>query len=694
MKKLLLIAAMAAVALGASAGYNLEKVWELSAPSLFTVTNDVRQGFGMNGKFYIHNKADQLVYEVDQNGLTGVTFEGASNTAICRDEAGNIIVSNAGFGSTAWGAATFKVINPSDGSVKVHTIPPGAGLSGRCDFFGFCKGNMLENGELYLTAGTPDNSIYTDGIVRVPVVEGEVNEDDCFLASCTGLTATNTSTVINYYKDLAGKDALIFAYRSGAPGKITDDPESEGNFIRYGITLPNKGACNGVFPIIWDSKELYLYPTLPNYQDGFAIAEDKAGAPLIEVPSSVTSNPNGIQCNWLNAEVDANGVTIYQYVPGGQISVYRLTKTTDYTVAGTENLFGSNWDPSDTNNDMVMGEDGIYTWAKDNVEMTAGTEIKFKVVQDHDWANAWPSQDYYYKFAEDGTYNLKITFDPETEQVKFFVNGEDPNAEMVYTVVGPENVFGTNWNTYDPNNEMVKGEDGIYRWSKTGVTLLGDVEYKIVGNHSYAIYEYPSQVNCHEALTDGEGIYTVEITFNPEAEGDLTTCTLTKTGSITPVEHTYTVAGTENLFGSNWDPTDTTNDMVKGEDGIYTWTKNGVVFDDVTSIAFKIVQDHAWTYSWPEHNYDYTVQEGAYNFVITFNADTKEITCVATPAGLRGDVNNDQKVDITDATTLINYLLYGDATGINMTNANCDWQNDVDISDATTLINFLLYGTW
>ena len=57
-------------------------------------------------------------------------------------------------------------------------------------------------------------------------------------------------------------------------------------------------------------------------------------------------------------------------------------------------------------------------------------------------------------------------------------------------------------------------------------------------------------------------------------------------------------------------------------------------------------------------------------------------------------MNGDGNVDITDATSLINYLLYGDATGFNMENANCDLQGGVDITDATTLINYLLYGTW
>ena len=65
-----------------------------------------------------------------------------------------------------------------------------------------------------------------------------------------------------------------------------------------------------------------------------------------------------------------------------------------------------------------------------------------------------------------------------------------------------------------------------------------------------------------------------------------------------------------------------------------------------------------------------------------------------TPSVLKGDVNNDSKVDISDATALINYLLLGDDNGINLDAANVNGDAVVDISDATTLINYLLYGTW
>jgi len=64
------------------------------------------------------------------------------------------------------------------------------------------------------------------------------------------------------------------------------------------------------------------------------------------------------------------------------------------------------------------------------------------------------------------------------------------------------------------------------------------------------------------------------------------------------------------------------------------------------------------------------------------------------PAYLRGDVNGDRQVKIGDVTALINYLLSGDATGINVAAADCDQNGDVKIGDVTALINYLLSGTW
>ena len=57
-------------------------------------------------------------------------------------------------------------------------------------------------------------------------------------------------------------------------------------------------------------------------------------------------------------------------------------------------------------------------------------------------------------------------------------------------------------------------------------------------------------------------------------------------------------------------------------------------------------------------------------------------------------MNNSGVVDINDVTALIGYVLTGNATGINLDNAQCDSRPAIDINDVTALINFLLAGTW
>ena len=62
--------------------------------------------------------------------------------------------------------------------------------------------------------------------------------------------------------------------------------------------------------------------------------------------------------------------------------------------------------------------------------------------------------------------------------------------------------------------------------------------------------------------------------------------------------------------------------------------------------------------------------------------------------GMRGDVNKDNDVTIADVTALIDYLLSGDASAIDLTNADCNLDNNISIADVTKLIDFLLSGAW
>ena len=63
-------------------------------------------------------------------------------------------------------------------------------------------------------------------------------------------------------------------------------------------------------------------------------------------------------------------------------------------------------------------------------------------------------------------------------------------------------------------------------------------------------------------------------------------------------------------------------------------------------------------------------------------------------ASLRGDVNGDNNVSIADVTTLIDYLLSGNVSGINLSGADCNQDSNISIADVTTLIDYLLSGSW
>ena len=316
--------------------YKIEPLWVIDDLSFLPV-GDVRQGFGMNGKFYINNKADQKVIVIDQDGLLNTEYPGGANCGMTRDEAGNLVVSHAQF-PNAWGdSAIVKVINPVNGEMKEYAVPVECGIEGRCDFLGFAKGNLMEDGVIFLTGAA------NSGVSIMTIAGGEVIVDECYIAPCDGLSPTS-STVINYYTDLAGEDALLYVTRNAALVKIGFDGT---DLVPATLTLPGKGACNGTFPFIWDEKEFFVYPTLPNYLDGFAVAEAGADAPIVEIPAVAAANANGYQADWLNAEIctdknDKEYVTIYQYYPGGRIAVYMLYKGDRPEVGGIEEMITDN----------------------------------------------------------------------------------------------------------------------------------------------------------------------------------------------------------------------------------------------------------------------------------------------------------------------------------------------------------------
>ena len=233
----------------------------------------------------------------------------------------------------------------------------------------------------------------------------------------------------------------------------------------------------------------------------------------------------------------------------------------------------------------------------------------------------------YNHFVADTNRDKNISITDITTLVKYILNDKWP--EMVYTVVGPEGIFGSDWDATNNANNMVKGADGAYTWTKNGVTLGGDFEFKVVGDHDNRYYEWPID-NKYVAKIDGEGTYDIVIKFNPEADdANRITCNLTKL-------HVYTVVGEPlSVFG----PVDPT--LVKGENGIYTWHNEGIYLTEGTDIYFQVVQDNDMNIAWPAESTNplepskkgwwfLLYETGVWGFVITFNPGNGEVTFVPT----------------------------------------------------------------
>ena len=108
----------------------------------------------------------------------------------------------------------------------------------------------------------------------------------------------------------------------------------------------------------------------------------------------------------------------------------------------------------------------------------------------------------------------------------------------------------------------------------------------------------------------------------------------TYTPPTEPIVHSYTLAGdNESLFGTTWNPGNTSNDLVDNGDGIWSKTYDDVVFAAPTTIEFKVCLDHAWDQSWGENgnNASATISEaGTYDVTFTFTLSTKKTVVTAT----------------------------------------------------------------
>lgn len=208
-----------------------------------------------------------------------------------------------------------------------------------------------------------------------------------------------------------------------------------------------------------------------------------------------------------------------------------------------------------------------------------------------------------------------------------------------WSVVGSKAIMnGTaDWAIAETANDMTT-EDGVtYTLTVTGKTLeVGTTyEYKYAKGHAWAV-SIPQSGNL--SLTVAEtAVYDIVYTVNVSEKTH--SAVATKAGEAGEISHVYSIAGSSaDLFGAAWSQTATATEMTKGEDGIYSWTKENVELTAAT-IEYKVVVDHAWGEAYPSQNATLVIAEAAaYDVVITFNPADKAVNATATKVGGEGPV--------------------------------------------------------
>lgn len=205
---------------------------------------------------------------------------------------------------------------------------------------------------------------------------------------------------------------------------------------------------------------------------------------------------------------------------------------------------------------------------------------------------------------------------------------KDADGNVVFTGVQEYSNPMTAWNI-----TLAAGQDGKYTFTLDPVN--GEITWKLVER------------------------------LDPDSYGDIT------------IDHTYTVAGSSGLCGSEWDPSYANNDLVLNEEtGLLTITFTGIA---AGTYEFKICEDYGWSVSYgdsasgsPDGNAIISVPADDTTVIISFHPVTHAITVTDAEGNTLSSTGGTPS--IPDGTE-VEIIFVGSMTGSNWdtTNSSGEW---------------------
>lgn len=264
-----------------------------------------------------------------------------------------------------------------------------------------------------------------------------------------------------------------------------------------------------------------------------------------------------------------------------------------YRLAGQEVLFGSDWDGTDTNNNMTQ-DGSIYKWEKTGV--TLSSNVEFKVVKNGvDWIPEGFGNNYVLSISTGKKYDVTITYDPSNKTV---------NATATESITKVE-IRGSFNGWAEPTDGLVmQKQSGTNNYVATLdlTDINNDVQFKLVLNNKVYWLGYDNLSRnapdgwIEESTSDGNVLlkngstgyktYTVTATWTPTADAT-TGWSLTIEGKDERPA-VYYAAGVEALWGVNW-TIDESNKLTEDGEGNYTITKDNIELS-AGNYGYKVVK--------------------------------------------------------------------------------------------------------
>ena len=180
-----------------------------------------------------------------------------------------------------------------------------------------------------------------------------------------------------------------------------------------------------------------------------------------------------------------------------------------YSVAGSDSLCGSGWDPTDSNNQMTLNAEGLYEKYYENVP--AGTH-EFKITNGS-WEQNWGADGVpngaNIAITNEQVQNVRITFNDVTFEIAVELIDIAP-----YYVAGTDGLCGVGWDAGYAGNKMSLNAEGLYYKTFQNVQA-GTHECKIT-NGSWDQNWGVGGANGGNYTFTTEEAHDVTITFNPD----------------------------------------------------------------------------------------------------------------------------------------------------------------------------------